>query len=117
NTWQGLHDLSAVLGGEIRQTHTTGTNQRIYGYDDERLTYVDIDMVNRYPIFDNLGGMGTLGGSNAEMRDLLQRYVSLYANASYTFDNRYTLSGSVRRDASNLFGLATNDKWTPLWSS
>src|SRR3546814_12012664 len=26
------------------------------------------------------------------------------------------LSGSARRDASNLFGLNTNDKWNLLWS-
>src|SRR5690606_10439456 len=30
--------------------------------------------------------------------------------------SRYVVSMSVRRDASNLFGVATNDKWSPLWS-
>src|SRR5690606_4425631 len=44
-------------------------------------------------------------------------YVSIYGNASYTYKNRYTLSGSARRDASNIFGVSTNRKWTPLWSS
>jgi hypothetical protein len=44
------------------------------------------------------------------------RFVSLFANAAYTFDNKYTISGSFRRDASNLFGLNTNDQWNPFWS-
>ena len=43
--------------------------------------------------------------------------LSLYANAAYTYDKKYTISGSVRRDASNLFGLKTNDQWNPFWSA
>src|SRR3546814_16612416 len=45
------------------------------------------------------------------------RFVSLYANASYTLADRYTVSASERRDASNLFGVATNNKWSPFWSA
>src|SRR5690606_24696203 len=36
--------------------------------------------------------------------------------AAYTFKGKYTLSASGRRDAANIFGLNTNDKWKPLWS-
>src|SRR5690606_28275798 len=32
------------------------------------------------------------------------------------YNARYTVSASARRDASNLFGVETNDKWKPLWS-
>src|SRR5690606_5695961 len=38
-------------------------------------------------------------------------------NASYTYADRYVLSGSIRRDASNVFGVRQNEKWAPLWSS
>jgi hypothetical protein len=44
------------------------------------------------------------------------RFVSVFANGAYTYRQRYILSASARRDASNLFGVNTNDKWTPLWS-
>ncbi|HEY0176707.1 MAG TPA: SusC/RagA family TonB-linked outer membrane protein, partial [Pedobacter sp.] len=40
-----------------------------------------------------------------------------YANGSYTYNGKYMVSLSGRRDASNLFGLNTNDQWNPLWSA
>jgi hypothetical protein len=38
-------------------------------------------------------------------------------NAAYTYKRRYTLSGSARKDESNLFGVKTNQKGVPLWSA
>lgn len=51
------------------------------------------------------------------MHETATRFVYQFANAAYTFDNRYILSISARRDASNLFGLKTNDQWNPFWSA
>src|SRR5690606_39985090 len=53
--------------------------------------------------------------SNA-VGELLSRYVSLYANASYSYTNKYVLTVSARRDASNVFGVRANKLWNPLWS-
>jgi hypothetical protein len=36
---------------------------------------------------------------------------------AYTYLDKYTFSASGRRDASNIFGVNTNQKWTPLWSA
>jgi len=47
---------------------------------------------------------------------LTNRYTSVYANASYTYDNRFILTGSARKDESNLFGVNSNQKGVPLWS-
>lgn len=44
------------------------------------------------------------------------RYVSFYAIGSYTFDDRYSLTGSVRIDQSNLFGTDPKYQYRPLWS-
>jgi hypothetical protein len=41
----------------------------------------------------------------------------MFANGAFTFKSTYTLSLSARKDASNLFGLNTNDQWNPLWSA
>src|SRR5690606_1488747 len=41
----------------------------------------------------------------------------IYANASYTYANRYILSASARKDESNLFGVNANQKGVPLWST
>jgi hypothetical protein len=44
------------------------------------------------------------------------RYFSLYANASYTFNNKYTVSGSYRVDASNLISSDASIRYSPFWS-
>src|SRR5690606_10780518 len=45
------------------------------------------------------------------------RFISLYFNGAYTFDKRFTISFSAREDAANLFGVRTNQKGVPLWST
>ncbi|HWB27606.1 MAG TPA: SusC/RagA family TonB-linked outer membrane protein [Chitinophagaceae bacterium] len=110
----GKGELSAIAGGEIRQTRSTASSYRVYGYDDNTLTFANVDFLNSYPLWDGLGYNAV--PSNLSFSDVLNRFVSVYANAAYTF-GRWTVSGSVRKDASNLFGVHTNQKGVPLWSS
>jgi TonB-linked SusC/RagA family outer membrane protein len=107
-------NISAIGGAEIREIRLSGNNNRVYGYDDSKLTEANVDLVNQYPDFIT-GGYSAIP-NNSGQTERLNHFVSMYLNASYTYDNRYTVSGSARRDASNLFGVNTNDKWTPLWS-
>lgn len=109
------HQINAIIGGELRQTNTTGNSSTAYGYNDNNLTYVNVNFAEKHPVLDGLNFGGTLPNNQGYV-GLLNRIVSLYANASYNFDNRYTLSASARRDASNIFGVSTNNKWKPLWS-
>ena len=46
-----------------------------------------------------------------------RRFFSLFANAAYTYKDRYTVSGSARIDQSNLFGTDPKYRYRPLWSS
>lgn len=108
------HIINAIAGGEVREVQTSSAGSRVYGYD-EKLNFTNVDFVNRYPTFDNVAGNATIP-SGIGFSSLLDRYVSIYANASYTYDKLYTLSGSFRKDASNLFGVKTNQKGVPLWS-
>ena len=110
----GKHDLVLLAGGEIRQAHNTGINTTYYGYDPNTLLTSNVDLVNYYPSYIN-GGTTNIPSNNL-LTDRLNRYVSVYANGAYTYDNKYTISASGRRDASNLFGVNTNNKWKPLWS-
>jgi TonB-dependent SusC/RagA subfamily outer membrane receptor len=110
----GNNSITAIAGGEIRQAHTTSDGYRTYGYDDNILTSVNVDAANTYPNF--VTGNYDYIPTNASFSDNLNRFVSVYANAAYTWLNRYTLSASARRDASNIFGVNTNNKWSPLWS-
>jgi len=109
------HEVSALAGVELRDATNSGNNNRLYGYDDNLLVNNAVNFVERFPIYDNLAFPGSILYPNREYGGV-QRFVSFFGNASYTYNARYTVSASARRDASNLFGVETNDKWKPLWS-
>lgn len=109
------HNVVAIAGAQISELVTTGSSFRNYGYDEEIYSNVDVDFVNAYPQFisgatENIPNTASLAKTNI-------RYVAAYANASYTLDNKYSISLSGRRDATNTFGANIKDKWKPLWSS
>lgn len=113
--WNEKNQISAIIGSEIRQTQSNSKYGTMYGYDPNTLTIGPVDYVNRYPTYDGIYGNSYIT-NGTRYTNYLNRFVSIFTNGSYSYDNRYTISGSVRRDASNLFGVATNQKWVPLWS-
>ncbi|MDB5141067.1 MAG: TonB-dependent receptor [Mucilaginibacter sp.] len=114
--WKDRHELNIIAGAEISQRTVTGSSSRDYGFSDADYTSVPVDLVNSYPTYDNLNYDSGIPG-NANFTGLLNRTVSVYGNGAYTYDRRYVVSFSARRDASNIFGVATNRKWIPLWSA
>lgn len=112
----GSHEIVMLGGMEVRQRKSTGNRHTVYGFDPETLNFSKVDAVNRYPLYGNLGSTALLPLSNESFSDLTNRYVSAFGNMAYTFDGRYIVSASVRKDASNLLGVETNHRWQPLWS-
>lgn len=111
-----LHQLSAVAGIELRQATTEGNAFELFGYDDNILTFQQqFDFDSRYPIRPR--GTARLPLPLSSLTSLLDRFFSYYTNISYSYQNRYTISASARKDASNLFGVNTNQKGVPLWSA
>jgi TonB-linked SusC/RagA family outer membrane protein len=111
----GDHEVVAFGGGEIRQLKTSGTNYIQYGYDPNTLFNTNVDLVNAYPNYIN--GFYNVIPGGVSTSENLNRYVSYYGNGAYTYKSKYVVTVSGRRDASNLFGVATNNKWNPLWSA
>lgn len=111
----GMHNFAGVLGGEVRKTINKYESNRYYGYDVGNQSSGVVDYTQQYPNFVTGGNSYIDRLSSMQQTDI--RFISFYANAAYTYDKKYTISGSIRRDASNLFGLKTNDKWNPFWSS
>lgn len=115
------HDISAIVGGEVRNIHNTSTYTERYGYDPMSLSYKYIDEAK---LADVQSGTEALTGSYTHSmytggntyEDKTDRYVSIYGNASYTFDRRYAVTASIRMDQSNLFGTDPKYQYKPLWS-
>ncbi|RYD98041.1 MAG: SusC/RagA family TonB-linked outer membrane protein [Sphingobacteriales bacterium] len=110
----GKGQLDFLAGFELNERKADGITGRVYGYSDERLGSVALNYNMAYPNY--ITKSNSFLNTGQGLSSTLNRFVSAYANAAYTFDGKYILSASARRDASNLFGLSANDKWKPLWS-
>src|SRR5690606_33308121 len=110
------HRLDAIAGGELREHDYTSNAHRTYGYDENVLTSSVVNYLVEYPMYYNQNQTATIP-YRTDYSGKLDRYTSLYANGAYTYRNRYTVSGSMRKDASNLFGVNTNQRSIPVWSA
>lgn len=114
--WGARHRLTAIAGTEIRETKSNSSSGITYGFDPNTLTTIPVDYATPHPTYDGINGDSYISDLT-KYTAYLNRFVSFFANAAYTLDNKYTISASARRDESNLFGVSTNQKGVPLWST
>lgn len=111
------HRISAIAGAEVKESSSDNESYRSYGYNAENLNSSLMDFVTRYPVYGSLSGASTIPLTGFGFGRTVSRLASGYVNAAWSYRNRYTLSGSARKDASNLFGVSSNNKWAPFWSA
>ncbi|WP_316789712.1 SusC/RagA family TonB-linked outer membrane protein [Pedobacter frigoris] len=107
------HGVSAIAGYELSEFDTQSNKYTRYGYDPATGTSVEVDTVTTFNL--NPSGSAKIN-SGADLFGRLDRIRSAFANVAYTYDYKYTVSGSARIDGSNYFGVKTNQKDVPLWS-
>lgn len=114
------HRFTALAGAEQRAVASTSTNVHRMGYSDNNLIFKPI---NEQALAGNLTGTESLQSTFRYnyseynfFRASEDRYVSLYANAGHTYNNKYNITGSIRVDNSNLFGTDPKYRYLPLWS-
>ncbi|MEG1289853.1 MAG: SusC/RagA family TonB-linked outer membrane protein [Bacteroidales bacterium] len=130
------HRVTAMVGSEVsKDTYETTYMPTRLGYNPVSATYnsgfnpheynnntnnIKGDMLfGKRPA--NLGAIlygGSVKNSNSKsdysVRD--NRFVSWYGNASYEFNNKYLVTGSVRLDLTNFFGTDPKYRYKPTWS-
>ncbi|QJD95976.1 SusC/RagA family TonB-linked outer membrane protein [Mucilaginibacter robiniae] len=111
----GKSNVTAIGGGELRNAVTDSHSNRLYGYNAALSSFQNVDYTTPYPTY--VSGDDTFIPSNTDIDRQHTRYVSVFANAAYTYNSRYSVSASARRDASNLFGVTTNRQWNPFYSA
>jgi TonB-linked SusC/RagA family outer membrane protein len=116
NKWGGRHDLSAIAGTEVTNLETEQRSYRLYGYDQDLQTSGLADYVDFFPMYYK-SSIQLQIPENITNVQTINRFFSYYGNAAYTYNSRYTISGSARRDESNIFGVNANQKGVPLWST
>lgn len=128
----GKHDINAIAGLEFRETKLTGSKALMLGYDDQLQTSsthtIDLgtlSTMNRSPLF-----FGASGGYPASqfvfdpyikegigvVPETHHKYASGYFNLTYTYDEKYNVFGSFRKDYADVYGLNAKFRGTPLWS-
>lgn len=113
-TFAGKHSINMVAGSEIMDRTAQGeTNPRTYGYDDDRLSVGTFPNGVKYK--DMWGGNVNASYINKYSYST-DRYFSAYGNLSYTYDEKYTFSGSLRTDASNIISDDPQYRYSPFWS-
>lgn len=122
------HKFMALAGMEFRETRIYGQRSTLLGYDEQLQTQAT-NNVNFGTLFNI--NTGTFWNPNyptrqshfnqisdiALIRDEMHRFASGYANLTYTFDRKYNLFGSVRKDYADLFGGDEKYRGRPLWSA
>ena len=114
------HALTAIAGLEFRENKIPTTlAQMYYGYDPQSLSF---NIMNWQDFEDGVGNSMlsgnniTLGNLGSSLSETTHRYASFYSNANYSFKSRYNISGSIRWDYADLFGLDIKNQKHPLWS-
>jgi len=111
--WNDKHALDALAGVEKSERYIQSNTFNTYGYNDELLTYADVDHLTQFlsPVYTYVSMP-----SGIDFTDQRIRFTSIFANAAYTYNKRYTISVSGRKDAANLFGVKANLRGAPFWS-
>ncbi len=113
----GKHTISAIAGTEVISS-TTDVIPSVTRYGFNKNTYSVLstpDYVTRKPNIFGVNSLMPYQGLGA-LSQFIERYFSAYANASYTFNNKYSITGSFRTDATNYQTKETREKFSPFWS-
>ena len=137
------HQISFLIGQEVsRRSTDIWVAPRAYGFDDDRGTTEVLPngfgnnasnylyhslykwwgrpyrITSPYPINTGARLSSSYNGfrSTSVPGYLNDVYFSLYSNFAYTYNEKYSLTGSVRTDASNFISSDPKYRWSPFWS-
>ena len=129
----GKHEIVALAGIEFRETLFAGTRSLMLGYDDQlqnastqTIDFATISQM-RYSTSYMASSSGFpanqfvynpyIAGNMAPVVEQHHRYASGYANFTYTYDEKYNVFGSIRKDYADVYGLNVKLRGRPLWSA
>jgi TonB-linked SusC/RagA family outer membrane protein len=109
------HQFNALAGAEIRETNSDNTSETRYGYNADTRTTATVNPTQQYP--DIYGYSQSLGANLSNLIAYRKRYLSYYSNASYSYQEKYFVTGSVRFDDYTLLGIDRSKRAVPFWSA
>lgn len=119
HTFNKLHSVTALAGMEVRSNSYKVSNATIYGYLPDRGKTIIAPPSTIVDVFGTpvANGLYTNNAITSSLVENLSNYTSFYGTGSYSYDNRYSASISVRGDASNRFGQDERTRFKPIWAA
>ncbi|SMC66065.1 SusC/RagA family TonB-linked outer membrane protein [Pedobacter africanus] len=123
------HEINVLAGMEFRENLTKGSRGLLLGYDDQlqsqsmnTVNFAALSTMSNSTFFKpgiNPSGVysANIGNFIGVVPETRSRSNSVYANATYTYDSKYNVFGSFRKDYADAFGLDKKFRGRPLWST
>lgn len=116
-TFADRHHFNSIVGSEIRGSYAKGLMTKRYGYDPvtgNHSTPVFPPKEDGTIAYEKLISFGAIMDSCSGQSIVEDAFASFYGTATYNYDNRYVVSGTIRSDGSNNFGSAQqfNANWS-----
>lgn len=97
----GRHSVNAVLGFNFSNTESTSNGYRATGFTEDQFAA---------PSFTS----GYVSGTKPSYSKSVKRAASFYFNGGYSYEDRYLMDFTFRRDGASMFG--TNNRFRSTWS-
>ena len=109
NVFSDVHLLNAMVGGEVSKVKKTTTTWTGWGYqyNNGGITYTP------YLWLKQMNEENTEYFGESFTRTNM---VAFYGQAAYSFDERYTLNGTLRYEGTNRLGKSRQSRWLPTWN-
>ena len=107
---EGLHNIALFGGFEMDNAKNTNDMNRNYGLLYNAGNYASFSYLMFKKLQEEFRNYYTIA-------DTENNNQAFFANASYTFNGRYTANGTLRYDASNAFGPSRYLRWMPTWNT
>ena len=103
------HQINALVGQEVKYADrvTSGNTGIGYQYNTGGTPFINYLFIKK---------MTENNETYYGMSNEYDRFIAFYANASYTYLNKYTLTATVREEGSNRLGSSPTARWLPTWT-
>lgn len=116
NKMIGAHRFGVLAGQELRSTKSRGFSATTFGYFPNRGRNISLPP----RMITSIQGNPIANPIYEEMQNsILDRdanFISYYGSVTYSYDERYVFTGSLRSDASNRFGQDSRKRFLPIWA-
>ncbi|MBB6108716.1 TonB-linked outer membrane protein, SusC/RagA family [Mucilaginibacter lappiensis] len=109
------NEVNFLAGVEVKDYQSSANSNVLYGFNPSDDSSLPVDYLTYFPQY--YGYVTNTIPYGSQQSYSIDRTKSVFVNASYIYNGKYVLSASARRDESNIFGVKTNQKGVPLWSS